>query len=483
MPPAQLAAFSRRVLKSAMLYALLSTAVRVGANLILIPILVKKLTTPELALWWIFVTLGGFAYLSDFGFGQAISRVYSYLWAGADSIDTEGLRVPPEGADPNRPALRRFNATVRRLYFWLSVAGLVALAAGGSLYLWRSAGASMHRGEFWLAWSFFATSVVYNIGTSHWILACQGINRVRELQFSSLWGGVAYVLAAGTMLLLGFGLWSMVIATALRAWISREICAAAYRVSVPRIQGEILAPDLGILRKIWPNVWKFGLISVAGYAINSAPVLICGFFLGEAATASYGLTSQLGYFLLASSGLWLTVKWPQLTILRTQGKLAEMSTVFAQRLGWAMATFTLGALLLVFCGNWLLELKGSHTRLLATPYLVVFLLFIGQQLFYGQFGLLTFTENVVPFYRLSVFTAIATLVLSSVLTPRYGLWGLVLAPLIAVQLGLSWYPVWRGYRGQPLSTGVLVRAFLFGRKGVTVSPTPDLGSQGTSHGS
>jgi hypothetical protein len=140
-----------------------------------------------------------------------------------------------------------------------------------------------------------------------------------------------------------------------------------------------------------------------------------------------------------------------------------MAGLFAQRLGWAMGTFLLGAVLLVFCGNRLLELKGSHTRLIDSRYLIVFLLFLWQQLFYGQFGMLTFTENVVPFYRLSVCTAIAMLALSIILTPRYGLWGLVLSQLIVVQPGISWYPVWRGYRGQPLSVGRLVKAFVLGR--------------------
>jgi O-antigen/teichoic acid export membrane protein len=316
----------------------------------------------------------------------------------------------------------------------------------------------------WLAWVFFGASITYNIATSYWVLACQGINRVRELQFSNLWGGIAYVLVAGSMLLLESGLWAMVIATALRAFVGRQICSTAYRKSVPSISSENLSPDTTVLKRIWPNVWKFGLLSLAGYMINSAPVLVCGLFLGTTLTASYGLTSQLGYFLLSFSGLWLAVKWPQITILRTQGKLEEMAILFAQRLGWAMATFGIGAAVLLCCGNRLLELKGAHTRLIEWPYLTVFLLFLWQQLFYGQFGLLTFTENVVPFYRLSVLTALGMLILSVLLTPRYGLWGLLLSQLVVVQVGISWYPVWRGYRGQPLSFPNFLKAFVMGRR-------------------
>src|SRR5690348_9091627 len=50
-----------RLRRSTMLYATLSTGVRVGANLVLVPIVVKKLRASELALWWTFLALGALA--------------------------------------------------------------------------------------------------------------------------------------------------------------------------------------------------------------------------------------------------------------------------------------------------------------------------------------------------------------------------------------------------------------------------------------
>ena len=448
-----------------MLYAALSTGVRAGVNLILLPILVKQLTTSELALWWVFVSLGGLAGLADFGFGQAITRVYSYLWAGVQDFEVEGLHPPPSGAKPNQPRLRRFNATVCRLYLWLSLGSLVVLTLGGTVFLWGSAQTAPAPGTFWVIWGLYVMTVVYGFGSSHWTLACQGLDRVRDLQLAYLWSSLAYFFAAAAMLLAGCGLWAMVVASAVRGVLTRQICVSAYRRFVPKVKGEHTRADLVMLRKIWPNAWKFGLLSVAVYLINNGAVLVCSRYLGDEVTASYGLTSQLGLFLVSFSALWLTVKWPQITILRTQGRVREMAILFARRLALVMITFAAGAVLLLLLGNRLLEWKGSHTRLLALPYLVVYLLYLWQQLFYGQFGSLTFTENVVPFYRLAFCTGLGMITLSLLLTPQYGLWGLILAPVIAAQVGNSWYPIWLGFRGQPLSVREFLHAAIWGRVG------------------
>src|SRR5688500_2461597 len=90
---------------SAMLYGSLATAVRVGANILLLPLVLKVLAPPELAVWYVFLALGGMANLADFGFGSAIGRIYSFLWAGADDFDTEGLREPPQNQQPNLPRI------------------------------------------------------------------------------------------------------------------------------------------------------------------------------------------------------------------------------------------------------------------------------------------------------------------------------------------------------------------------------------------
>jgi hypothetical protein len=138
-----------------------------------------------------------------------------------------------------------------------------------------------------------------------------------------------------------------------------------------------------------------------------------------------------------------------------------MATLFARRLALTMASFVVLAACVMLFGNQLIALKGSSKSLLPTWPLAFYLAYIGAQLFYVQFGTLTYTENVVPFAKISIMTGGALILLSVVLTRRYGLWGMLVAPVLAEGAYSSWYTVRRGFRGQPLSVKEFVRAAAF----------------------
>jgi O-antigen/teichoic acid export membrane protein len=452
-----------RVRRSAMLYGLVATAVRVGANLLLLPLLLGRMSSAELALWYVFLALGSFGNLADFGFGPAISRVYSFLWAGAEDFDAEGLRPPPQSREPNLGRIRQLTATVSHFYWRLSVGATLVLAVVGSFVLMRPVAAVAQPRLAWIAWAGFLLTIGYNLGTSWWMLACQGMGRVRETQAAFTWSGLAYVASAAAMLLAGWGLLSLVVASALRGMIVRACFRRVYRNAMSEVPTKDVKPDREILKRLWPNASKFGMISIGTFLLGNGSVLISSHFLDSKITASFGVTAQIGTFMMNLAGLWLAVKWPQLTMLRTQGRLEEMSVLFARRLAFALATFAAVAAFVVLAGNPLLAWKGTHTRLLATPALIFYFLYLAQQLCYVQFGLLAYTENVVPFFKISVFTGLWMLALSYTMTWAFGFWGMLTAPLLAESTYSNWFTVRRGFSGQPLGWRRFLRAAISGK--------------------
>jgi O-antigen/teichoic acid export membrane protein len=270
--------------------------------------------------------------------------------------------------------------------------------------------------------------------------------------------GLAYVATATVLLLNGWGLLGLLMATFVREFLARNYCRQVYLRCVPKQPHVRVKPNIATIKKLWPNASKLGVLSIGTFLLSNGNVLICSQFLSDTATASFGLTVQIGAFLTNFSNLWLGVKWPTITMLRTQGRQTEMSVLFARRLALTLLSYVCLALLVTCIGNWLLELKGTHTRLLAKPYLVLYFLYLAQQLVYVNFGSLAYTENVVPFFMVGIFTGIGMFVLSFILTWAFGLWGMLLAPLIAESLCSNWYTVRRGFRGQPLSVKQLLNA-------------------------
>ena len=445
-----------------MLAGIFGTGIRASANLLLLPIVLIKLSKPELALWWVFLALGNFGNLADFGFGSTIPRIYNYLLAGAEDFEAEGLREAKSGGQPNFAGISRLNATVRSLYLKISLAAICLLGIGGTLFLMKPAAESGLSHHVWWLWAAFIVAIGYNLATFHWVLAVQGLNRMRDLQVVYVLGGLSYVSCAAILLLCKMGLASMVIATFVKGFVMHGRCHQIYRKIVPK-PAHPLKSDPRIVRKLWPNTWKFGVLSIGGYCIANGSVLICSQLLGEDITASFGLTAQIGNYMMSFAALWLVVKWPEISILRTQGRLNEMAVLFARRLTLVMVSFVGMSLIVFFAGNDLLAWKGTDKRLLAQPYLAFYLVYLTQGVFYVQFGMLAFTENVVPFFKVGLYTGLGVIVGSLILTYFFGLWGLLAAPFIAEIAYNSWFTVRRGFQGQPLTPRQFVLAALGGR--------------------
>ena len=298
----ELKAHWRRVRQSAMFFGMFATGVRVGANLLLLPVLLSKLPTADLALWWVFGSLGGFVNLADFGFGSTIVRVYSYLWAGAEDFDAEGLRPHSGNTEPNRPRIRQLNVTVGYFYWLLSAGATLLIAVIGTLLLFKPVAAVSDPRLAWFAWLVQIFLIGYGLGSNRWMLACQGLGRMRELQASNLFGGLAYVAVATVLLLNGRGLFGLLIASFIRSVITRTYCKSVYRRVVPNVPGEHIKPEMGIMKRLWPNASKLGVISIGTFLLANGNVLICSQFLDDKATASFEALGQ-SRFMIPMFGL------------------------------------------------------------------------------------------------------------------------------------------------------------------------------------
>ncbi len=218
-----------------------------------------------------------------------------------------------------------------------------------------------------------------------------------------------------------------------------------------------------MLKRLWPNAKKFGIMSIGSYCITQGLILIGSQLLSLNILASLGLTQQIGIFISSIASLWLQVKWPEITILRTQGRSRAISVLFARRLVLSIVSFVVIGGIVILFGNELLQWKGTQTRLLPLAPLTYYLAYLAFQMTYGAFGMLAMTENVIPFYRIAISTGIATVLASVIMTYHWHLWGLLLAPLICEAAYSAWFTIWRGFVSQPLTVREFFRAALFAR--------------------
>ena len=202
-----------------------------------------------------------------------------------------------------------------------------------------------------------------------------------------------------------------------------------------------------MLKTLWPNGWRVAAVSGGGYLTSQANTLICATFLSLKTTASYGLTLQVVTLVSAISAAWVTVNVPFINRLRAQNRNEDIARMFATRVRYAMGTYLLGATVVVLIGSRMLDFVHSKTHCIAmTPMLLLIasgFLDMHQYLYSS----LVMSENHNPFVRPALISGGCAIGLSCVLTPRYGLVGMILSMLIVQSAFNYWWTVWRGVKG------------------------------------
>src|SRR3990167_832985 len=92
----------------------------IGLGLIMLPVIVRHMSTAEVGLWFVFITLISFAQLLELGFQPTISRNVAYIYAGAQKLSAFGLQENGNG-NLNIPLLANLVAASRFIYRWIAL--------------------------------------------------------------------------------------------------------------------------------------------------------------------------------------------------------------------------------------------------------------------------------------------------------------------------------------------------------------------------
>src|SRR5262249_19917946 len=150
--------------------------------------------------------------------------------------------------------------------------------------------------------------------------------------------------------------------------------------------------------------------------------------------------------------------------MRASGNLGSLTALFVTRLRIAIATYIVGALVILFLGNTVLQLIHAKTLLLPTAQLAVFLLIYFLEMFHSCHAALVISENVNPFVLPALVSGLAIVALSYALTPVWSIWGILFSFGIGQASFNNWWPVVRAIRGLGLKPAAYWKS-LFGLGG------------------
>ena len=206
--PSQAGAILKWLRHSTVAWSWVANGLRVAIGVFLLPLVLHKLSTEELGMYYVLLSLVALAPVIDFGFSPTIVRFVSYAMGGAETIQPQGF-ARATTASPNRQLLSQLFFTTRSLYRYMAVVALVLVGAWGTYMVELRVHETPFPTVTRVAWAITLVATVFDIYSNWAVIFLRGMNEVLvSVQISVLASVVKFVVAAG-LLLGGGGLMSL----------------------------------------------------------------------------------------------------------------------------------------------------------------------------------------------------------------------------------------------------------------------------------
>jgi hypothetical protein len=456
----QFRAHFKRLRNSAVVWSWLFNALRLASGLILLPLVLRKFTTPDLGMYYVLLSLSALVQLVDFGFGPTIGRFVSYATGGAETVQTHGLAMPGSSAGPNYALLWQLLYTARALYRVLVLALLVILGTWGTylveMRIQETSSVLITR----LAWLATLFAALFDIYSNWWVVYLRSMNRVVTAARTDVMAMTVRLVLGATLLLAGAGLLSVPLGgffgSLLQRYLARRYCLQLLAGHPPPVKVGVREN----LRLLWPNAWRTSLIFISGYLTVNANTAICLYMLGLDANAQYGLSVQLLNVIAGMASVWTIVKWPVIGQHYVRQDFVMVQSILRPRVWLQSLSFLAAAGVLLMFGPFVVSHLGKGKTLLPLGWLALMTLgsFLDTQL--NLWAMVIFTANRFTFLWPMVGGNVLSVALCLTLIhfTSLGLGALVLAPLLVGSLFNYWY--WPSYACRSIGTsffGLLFR--------------------------
>lgn len=423
-----------------LIWSYLGTFIRLGVNIILLPLVLKYLTDDELGLWYVFCSISALTTLLDFGFAPALSRNISYVWCGAKELKKTDL-IRANNSETDFEYFKTVLYTCKYIYLIIALCSLFILLVPGAIYI-----INISSTEVIPSWFVYSTGVFLNILFSYYSTFLRGVGAVAENNIAAVYSRLTQIIVTIPLLLLGYGLMGVSVAYLLSGFALRIYSRYAfyrYEGIGQKIKGILvidkIKKSIDLFKIVWHNASKDGLVTLSNYLSTQANTLISSALIGLSATGSYGISVQLASIIGTLAFVPFTTNHPAMQEKSISGDVQGSKQLFSTSIFMYIVLFVLMSIGLIVLQPIIVWLKPSFS--LSITMLIALLFFNFIYNLYNLFCSYISTFNKIPYSNAFILTAFTSVILSFILTKYFnmGIWALILAPLV---VSLS-YNVWK----------------------------------------
>jgi len=423
------------ITKSDVIWNFIATVLKVAAGVLILPLVLHLLPAEDVGLWTIFISVGALSYLLDFGFGDSFARNITYIFSGVKNLQKTGYETVLDNIEIDYSLLKGTIVAMRRFYGVMALFLLVLLSTIGSYYIFTVL--KNYHGQIvqiYFAWGAYCILAIYQLYTLYYDALLRGRGMIKRSKQILVVANIAFIIVASIFLLLGFGLISLVMGQFISIIINRILCKRIFYDEEIKLKlNEVLPHSPNEIFKILlPNAAKLGITSIGGFLITRSSIVIGSLFLSLQDIGSFGISKQVLELLAAIAIVWYNSFNPLISKYRVENNTLFIKKIFIKSLHVQLLVFAFGGLFLILFGNRALMFIGSKTLFLSQGLLCIFLLLMVIESIFSSAGGMLLTKNIVPFFKASIISGIA-IVLMMIFFFKYtnlGVLSMLLAPLI-----------------------------------------------------
>lgn len=421
---------------------------QIGSGLVTLPLILRLLTTEEVGMNYLMLTVSSIVGLMDFGFSPQFGRNFTYVNSGARRLCREGVEEERSGSI-DWHLLSVLISTARFVYRRLSVLALIVMLTFGTGYIWYLTEGFTNVNNSLYIWILYSFSTYFNIYFSYYSSLLTGSGMIRESSQAAILSKSAYLVLCTLFLLFGWGLFAVVAANFIAPFVQRYVSYRAYfkpelkaRLAEQTVTRDDIRETFSV---IWFNAKKLGINFIGAYAVNKMGMFIIGFFLPLATIGSYGLLTQLTTIVSGIANTMFVTYLPKVSNCRVTGDRPMLKRTISFSMVVGQIIMLAGALGIIFVAPYLLELIKSQTMLPSRLICVLYLVIVALELNHSEFASVISTENKIPYVVPSLVSG-GVIVLLTFIALKFttlGLLGVVLVQGIVQAAYNNWrWPLW-----------------------------------------
>ena len=431
--------------KKDIIWNYVGTIISISSNFVLIPLLLVFLSSEQIGLWYVFVSIAGFAQLLEFGFTPTLSRNILYCLSGKNKLSKIGLAPDDASKGVNWHLFNVVLRTSKIIYAVIGLLGLLLSSIFGTIYI-----ASITH-CFSIAWSFvswiiFDCSIFTNLFFLYCLTFLRGIGDISGENKSKTVARVSQLIFTALFLVLGLQLLAAAIGYLLYSVLLLFFASKAFRKHAD-IEAGISSDEQRIskdevmdtLKTVSFVASRDGLVSVAWYGATQAMTLLCSAFLGLAEAGTYSVMIQFANAICNVASAYMRSFFPAFQSAYVRGDVASQRSIIARGLSCYIAMFVLGTACAMLILPFLSLFKANFVCEPALYLgLSVYMFLLNQ---HSLFCNVIVNMNEIPYFKAYLISTLAGLILSCIFCAyfKFGAWGLVLGQMIPQLIYNNWY--------------------------------------------